>query len=110
MTNRTDHQQKFKVATGGVLGKNNFTGASSAYDQRPYASQPQYATPQEINVLLRKVTATGDLIIREKQLQQIPVALCSRRNEFAQLIRLNLSGNQIQELDGDVCRGLSNLE
>ncbi len=41
---------------------------------------------------------------------QIPPCLGSKRNEFSNIIKINLSGNQIQELEDSVCLALTSIE
>lgn len=59
--------------------------------------------------MLAKVV-NKQLNLQETQLTNVPPCLGSKRNEFSGLIKINLSGNQIQELDDSVCLALTSIE
>ena len=59
---------------------------------------------------MAKKLLNGELNLKDQQLTCIPSSLHNKRNQFNNLVRLNLSNNMITELDDDVCRGLNSLQ
>ena len=59
--------------------------------------------------LLDKVSHKQELILRDKQISVIPEPLKYVTEAFDSLLVLDLQDNNIQEIDGDVCKNLPRL-
>ena len=60
--------------------------------------------------LLEKVSRKQELVLRDKQMTVIPEPLKYVTEAFDSLLVLDLQDNNIQELDGDVCKNLPRLQ
>ena len=67
------------------------------------------ALTKQAEKLLDRVSHKQELILRDKQMAAIPEPLRYVTEAFDSLLVLDLQDNNIQELDGDLCKNLPRL-